>query len=353
MNKIRLLPATLLLSALFAPLSADADLPLQPATSAPPTPGVVAQYGDQTITNTELYKAAGASNAARLFELEEKAYEQRKELLRSVLLHNLAAKDPARGKRSPLQFLQDEVFAGIKVSDDEVNAFIQQHQLSGGDPENSQLKAQVRAYLYADKRIAAADRWLKQKMGNNPVIFYSAPPERPFFQIDIEQAPTWGKPDAPITLVEFSDFQCPYCARGTKVINQLKKKYGDRLRLVFKQNPLPMHKHAAKAAEASLCAEEQGGEFFWKLADRMFENQNSLGSEALKKYAAAVGLDGAKFEQCLNSGRMTKRVQQDLAEAEELGIQSTPVFFVNGRLISGAQPLEVFVEVIEQELKRP
>jgi protein-disulfide isomerase len=353
MTKTRLLPTALWLFVLATPLTADADLPFQQATTAPPAPGVIAQFGDEMITNTELYQAAGVANAARLFELEDKAYQQQKEFLRSLVLHKFAARDPKRGKRPPIQFLQDEVFAGIKVTDDEVNAFIQARQLAGQNREKAQLQAQVRAYLYAEKRVQAADRWLQQKMGDQPLQLYLTPPERPFFSVNDQGAPVWGKPDAPVTVVEFSDFQCPFCARGSKTLNTLKKKYGDRLRLVFKQNPLPMHKHAARAAEASLCAQEQKEAYFWQLADQMFEHQNDLGTEALKKYAAAVGLDASRFEQCLSSNRMAKRVQQDLTEALELGIESTPVYFINGRLVSGAQPLEEFIEVIDQELKRP
>ena len=351
MTKIRLLPAALLLFVLITPLTADADLPFQQATTPPPAPDVVAQMGSETITNTELYHAGGVANAADLFEQAEKVYQRRMELLRSVLLHKFALQDPKRGDRTPFQYVQDELFSKVQVSDAEVKAFISERHLP--NPSSAQLHAQVKEYLLAEKRADAADRWLKQKMGGDLMQLYLTPPERPFFTVDVKGAPAWGKPDAPVTIVEFSDFQCPYCARGSKTLNTLKKKYGDRLRLVFKQTPLPMHKHAAKAAEASLCAEEQKEEYFWKLADQMFEHQNDLGDAALKKYAAAVGLDAAKFEQCLSSGRMTKRVQQDFAEAATLGIHSTPAYFVNGRLVSGSQPLEVFVKVIDRELKRP
>ena len=127
-------------------------------------------------------------------------------------------------------------------------------------------------------------------------------------------------------------------------------RYGNRLRLVYRHYPLARPPNAAKAAEAAECAREQ--DRFWPLHDRMFEQPDRLGVADLKAHARAVGLDGAKFDACLDSGRHAARVRRDLAEAESYGSPGTPLFFVNGRLVSGAQPAAVFMRVIDEELAR-
>jgi protein-disulfide isomerase len=118
---------------------------------------------------------------------------------------------------------------------------------------------------------------------------------------------------------------------------------------VFRHFPLARHKDAPKAAEAAECARDQGR--FWEMHDRLFENAERLGPEDLKRHARAVGLDGAAFDGCLDSGRHEDRWRRDLADAESYGATGTPMFFVNGRLVSGAQPYEVFARVIDEELK--
>jgi protein-disulfide isomerase len=162
--------------------------------------------------------------------------------------------------------------------------------------------------------------------------------------------PSSGPASAPITVVEFSDYQCPFCARVVPTLSKIRQTYGDKVRVVFKDFPLPNHAEAPKAAEAAHCAGEQGK--YWEMHDRLFANQRALGVPALKQAAAGLGLDAAKFDQCLDSGKHAAAIAEDMKQGEALGVQSTPTVYINGRAILGAQPFEVFQMVIDEELAR-
>ena len=163
--------------------------------------------------------------------------------------------------------------------------------------------------------------------------------------------PAKGPATAPVTIVEFSDFQCPYCARVGPTLKRVEEVYGEKVRIVFSDFPLlQIHKDAAKAAEAGTCAAEQGK--FWPLHDKLFANQAKLTVADLKQHAKDAGLDAAAFDQCLDSGKQTAEWNEDLKDGERYGVTGTPAFFVNGRLLGGAASFEKLAEVIDEELSR-
>ena len=162
--------------------------------------------------------------------------------------------------------------------------------------------------------------------------------------------PSKGPANAPITIVEFSDFQCPFCSRVNPTLAQVREKYGDKVRIVFRQFPLSFHQQAQKAAEASLCAGDQGK--FWELHDAMFADQQALGVDQLKTKAAGLGVNAEQFNQCLDSGKHAATVQADLKDGSAAGVSGTPAMFINGRFLSGAQPLNEITKVIDDELAR-
>jgi protein-disulfide isomerase len=163
-------------------------------------------------------------------------------------------------------------------------------------------------------------------------------------------APSKGPRTAPVTLVEFSDFQCPYCGRVLPVLKRVQETYGERVRLVFRNFPLAIHPLAPKAAEAAACANEQGK--FWEMHDRLFADPKKLDVADLKASAAELGLDAQAFDQCLDSGKHEATWKEERTEGERAGVSGTPAVFVNGRLIGGAQPYETFAQVIDDELER-
>jgi protein-disulfide isomerase len=168
-----------------------------------------------------------------------------------------------------------------------------------------------------------------------------------------------GNPNAPLVIVEFSDFQCPYCARfHLNTFPQLKEKYIDtgKVYFVYRHFPLGFHQQAQKAAEAAECAREQGENKFWEMHDAIFQALLSGGAEAisqdsLSRKAGELGLNKEHFDKCLQEGRYAKRIREDKAAAARVGVTGTPTFVVGDKIFSGAYPFSAFKRVVEQELK--
>jgi protein-disulfide isomerase len=168
--------------------------------------------------------------------------------------------------------------------------------------------------------------------------------------VDIGDAPITGGENAKVTMVIFSDFQCPFCGRAAATESAIRKKYGNKIKVAFKHFPLPMHKDAVPASEASMCVYEQGHDKFWKFHDIAFAAQDKLDPENLAKVAKQSGADEKKFKECFDAHKYADFVKKDQAYGEKLGVRSTPTFFINGQLLSGALPIEQFSEVIDDEL---
>lgn len=165
--------------------------------------------------------------------------------------------------------------------------------------------------------------------------------------------PAKGPENAAVTIIEFSDFQCPYCARFyTQTLPQIEENYINRgkVRLVFRDFPLSFHQYAQKASEAAECADEQGR--FWEYHNKLFENNDALDTESLKRYAEELGLDAPEFDDCLDSGKMEAEVKKDFSDGSRYGVSGTPSFFINGVNLVGAQPYSVFEQAIEQALTK-
>jgi protein-disulfide isomerase len=171
----------------------------------------------------------------------------------------------------------------------------------------------------------------------------------PKFTVDAT-GPSQGSDAAMVTIVEFSDYQCGFCGKAEPTVHKLLEEYGDKVRLVYRDYPLPNHTDAPKASEAAHCAGKENK--FWEMHDLLFQNQRTLGIDALKGYAQTIGLNSEEFASCLDSGEMKPVVVASLEAGEKVGVNGTPAFFVNGRLLSGAQSLERFKEVVDYELSQ-
>jgi protein-disulfide isomerase len=174
-------------------------------------------------------------------------------------------------------------------------------------------------------------------------------PAGPPKKVDVGSAPARGPKNAPITVVLFSDFQCPFCGRVEPSITELEKAYPGKVRVAWKNFPLSFHNNAKPAAEAALAANEQGK--FWEMHDILFKNQQNLTAPDLEKYAKEIGLNMDKFKAAIDSHKFAAQIEADTKQGSELGVSGTPAAFVNGQLISGAQPVEAFKKIVEADMK--
>jgi protein-disulfide isomerase len=168
--------------------------------------------------------------------------------------------------------------------------------------------------------------------------------------INVTGAPVKGPKNAPVTIIAFSDFQCPFCSRVVPTLNQIEKEYEGKVKVIFKNQPLPFHNNARPAAMAAMAANEQGK--FWEMHDKLFANQQNLDRASLEKYASELGLDMGKFKAALDSNKFDAYLTADSNEGMRVGANGTPTFFINGRQVVGAQPVEAFKAVIDDELKK-
>jgi protein-disulfide isomerase len=237
--------------------------------------------------------------------------------------------------------------------------FINGRQLVGAQPFPSFKAVIDEEIAKADKLLASGvkmeqlyDKLMADSVAAPPPQMPVGAPPAPAVVKDIQiaSAPVKGPKNAPITIVEFSDFECPFCGRVVPTLKELEKQYQGKVRVAFKHQPLPMHPNAKLAAVASMAAHEQGK--FWEYHDLLFANQRQLDRASLEKYAQDLKLDMKKFRSALDSNKFDAHITSDSNEGMRVGANGTPTFFINGRQVVGAQPLESFKAVIDDELKK-
>jgi len=286
--------------------------------------------------------------AAQLRELRQREYTLRSQALDELIAQRLIEKEAKARGVSAAVLVKAEVEDKATVTEAEVKSFYQANKdrFPPGTAEADALK-QVEARLGPQRQRERRAAWVRELRQKGAVKVLLEP-----LRVEVALAghPVRGGKDAPVTIVEFSDFQCPYCSRARPTVNRVRQQYGEQVRIVFRHFPLAFHAEAQKAGEAADCAGEQGR--FWEMHDRLFEQQQKLQVADLKQHAADLGLDAAAFGQCLDSGRRGEGVRRDLEAGQELGVSGTPAFFINGRPLVGAQPFESFAQVIDDELAR-
>ncbi len=309
--------------------------------------GVAAKVGDIEISNAEVMDGI----ESEVYEFESKSFEVKFNKLKSIILQKVVDKDPRKKGISNDEFLNKYIAKSVNISEKEIDAFIKDQNIPA-EHINPQVREKIKGYLEIERKKEAIDKWVAEQTKSTPVEVYIPKPRRPTFPVEAGNAPFAGDKDAKVVIVEYSDFQCPFCAKGADLLKKIKEKYGNKVKVAFKNFPLPFHNHAEAAAVASLCANEQSTNHFWKMHDEMFANQESLDIEGLKKAASKVGLKADAFAKCLNENKYLGQVKADIEDGKKVGVKSTPTFFVNGQLISGAQPIEVFAEIIDEELSK-
>ena len=349
---IRSLGLVVLAAALAAPSNARAAAPpkskVAPAPSPTPAPApadVVATIGGEPFTARQLEEVAGA----RLFQLRTQQYQAQRQILDEEIGRRLLEREAAARKVTVAELLKEEVESKIApVTEADQKAFYEQNKARLGTMTEADALKRIEAHLREQRIAERQAEFLNGLRAKADVRVLLEPPR---VALPVGDDPARGPADAPITIVEFSDFQCPFCSRATATLKKLDEAYAGKIRIVYRDFPLvQIHPNAARAAEAAACANEQGK--FWAMHDVMFEHQDKLGEADLKQSAVTLGLDAAAFNQCLESGRHSAQWQKDTAEGQRYGVSSTPAFFINGRLVVGAQPYESFARVVEEELAR-
>lgn len=290
----------------------------------------------ETWIKEDLYKREIADKPAA------EVYEVRAQAIESLIDERLLGDAAKKAAKSPDDYLAEQVKALGAVSDDEVKAFFDENRSRlPPDATLDAFAARIRAHLESQRPEKVR---LDLRKGAQVAVLMQPP------RVNVDAiGPSKGPADAPVVLIEFSDYQCPFCKRSEPTVLEILKKYPTQVRLVYRHMPLDgLHPRARAAAIAAVCAENQGK--FWEYHDALFANQQALADADLDKYATQVGLDPAAFKTCRQDPASETRVNNDSMAARAAGLTGTPAFFVNGILVSGARPIEDFTRWIDQEI---
>jgi len=316
------------------------------ASQASVSPDVVATVDGQTITAADLEETTAASVA----KLEEQVYQIKRDRLDELIADRLLTAEAKRRGITVDALVSQEVTSKVaRVTDDDVAKFVAANrQRIQGDP--AALAPRIKAYLGDQQVTARREAFIGTLRAKAAVdVRLKAPPAKRF-AVKTEGFPTRGNGSAPVTIVEFSDFHCPFCRAAQPTLSALLSKYPDKVRIVYRHFPLDsLHPEARQASEAAWCAEQQNK--FWQYHDRLYATGPDGSTPTLERIATEAGLDAARFNSCLSGTDAKAAVQRDVDEGVRFGVDGTPGFFVNGRMLSGNQPMQTFVTMIDDELK--
>jgi protein-disulfide isomerase len=280
-------------------------------------------------------------------ELDAAVYDQKKQALDQMLVRRLVEQKAKAENLTAEALVKREIQDKLKKpSDDDLKKFYDEQAKRQPLPPFDQVKEQIIQYLERPQMAAAQQAFVEKLKKEMNVVVNLKPP-----RVEVAaEGPSRGAANAPVTIVEFSDYECPYCSRAEEVVNRVLKDYDGKVRLVYRDFPLPIHPQAQKASEAAHCAGDQGK--YWEMHEKLFANQQALQPDALKGYAKDLKLDEPKFAKCLDSGEKAKEIETGKKAGEKLGVTGTPAFFINGLQLTGAQPYEEFKSLIDGELAR-
>jgi len=300
---------------------------------------LVAEINGQKLTRADLEQ----KQAAKLLQSRYQYYLAEHEAVNQLIEEHLLEMEAHREHLTVEQLLDREVTSKVKEpTEDQLQVFYE--GLQSSEPYaavREKIVATIRQIRLGKARAA----YLESLRSQASVRIALAPPEA---EVAVDNAPRRGPQDAPVVIVEFADYECPYCQRIHPELKKLQEEFAGKVALAFKDFPLPMHPQAEKAAEAGRCAAQQGK--FWEFHDALFDNNRKLEPTQLKEYARNLKLDAARFDQCLDAGEQAVAVRKDFAEGQRLGLTGTPSFFINGHFLSGAVKYDTLREVVDQQL---
>ena len=301
-------------------LALACSAPAQQATAGQSGSDVAAQVGDRAISVKDVDDRWRRAEPAEHAQAVQQMYDGRKDALDAMVAEMLVEQAAKAKGVNAAQFTEAEVARRVKpVTDGQVAVFFQENQPQMQGRGIDAMGPAIRRYLEEQQRTDAYQAMVAELRKAGPPVRLVL--DAPRYQVNVSpDDPALGNAGAAVTLVEFSDFQCPFCARVAPTLKRVSEAYGDRVRIVWKDFPLTaIHPQAFKAAEAGQCAREQGK--FWEYHDRLFANQQALQLESLKKYAADAGLDVPTFNACLDSAKSVDRVQEQMGIGTSLGVE--------------------------------
>lgn len=308
----------------------------------------VARIGDVAITMADVDGAWHRNDAASRIRILQQLYDTRRRTLDIVIGEQLIEREAKARGITRAQLLAAELPRLTLAATDAEVEFVYERNKDRFDGRTfEEMRPEIRTMIDEQRPTQALHAFMRElRMEADNIEILLDPPRQDIETLDSD--PVRGPADAPVEIVEFSDFQCPFCLRATVTLAELMERHGNQIRFIYKDYPLPNHPHAFKAAEAGNCANEQGR--FWDYHDKLFDSQQALDAASLKEYASELGMDPAAFADCLDEGRYAEQVQQDLAIGRRYGVSSTPTLFINGRVVFGAAPLEAFDRIVQEEL---
>ncbi len=309
-------------------------------------PAVVAVVDGAPITAEEL----AIEGAGQLLEARKALYDARSQAMESIITDRMVQRELTSRGLTEAELIALEVDDKVtEPSDEAIAMFYAQNQGQMGDASLEEMRGPIAAHLQ-QRQAGELTRAFIDSLEDKYKV------ERHLEGLRIEvaagESARLGKASAPVTIIEFSDFQCPYCTTAAHTVKEVMGKYGDKVSLVYRHFPLPMHREAGKAAEGAECAREQNEGAFWSFHDALFADQKPWQTDDLIGYAEGLELDVQEFTRCLNSDRHAATVMKDIEDGQAVGMSGTPGFYVNGIVISGAQPASVFYDIIDRELER-
>jgi len=309
------------------------------SAAAQQSTGTLAVVNGSTITAQDLEQR----EISHLLQAQYQYYQAEKKALDDLISQRLVEQQAQREGITLDELLQREVESKIQdPSEDQLQVYYE--GLDSKEPYD-QVRGKILDHIRDLRRAKLRNAYIETLRLKATIAIQLAPP---MAEVGPESAEvTEGRADAPVQVVEFADYQCPYCQRVNPDLNKLIQDYGDKVSIVYKDFPLPMHPHAEKAAEAARCAGQQGK--FWEYHNALFQDKK-LEKADLKQEATTLHLDSAKFDQCLDSAAEAANVKKDQDEGMKLGLSGTPSFFINGHFISGALDYSTLHQIVQQQL---
>jgi protein-disulfide isomerase len=308
----------------------------------------VAVWSGGSLSCAELEARAGAQLLRAEADYQRRRYDILQGQVRAQVQQALLESEArARGFAS-VEALAADTSERVQVSEAEVDAFFEETAGEYEPGEAPPSREEVRAWIHSLKATEAWKAYVDGLWERNAARVLLREPEPMRVKVSADDDAVRGNPRAQVTIIEFSDFQCPFCGKVVPTLKDLLSSYEGRVRWVYRDFPLGFHPRATAAAVAAECAGQQGR--FWAMHDLLMENQRTLEDADLSAMAARLGVDMGRWTACLADPRVHEEIQHDIAEGTAAGVTGTPTFFVNGAILSGAQPRERFVEAIEREL---